>query len=400
MFYFMSNALNDRIIEELRKFWSYDPRFKGLVDHIQGKYSFTERPQSGIIVKTGGANQMRLTWDHYMGVQYSYCGPAKVGNYPGFFLEWTRENSVAIQNNNGVFPSPPGVYFIEITSSDINTGVHAFTVDPMLEIIDELVMMPDVDRGVLARPFITGTLRVYESPSGFLLTEGVDYTSDPVTGEILFTRPIPTNSSYYADYRYQGTKVGPFEIFENRAHFAAIPGVILAFGRRISLGDQVAILISDRREPSSQEYHGKWELPVELELFARDVYDARYMTDQTAMYLMFTLRERLSWEGIEITETSVGGEMEDVYDDNADDYIFGSSISLTVQTDWSVQVPIPARVRQLSAISAGDRVSLPGMSDEEIVQVQSTIGILDNMGLTSFEDPWFSNRNKSFEVIR
>jgi len=392
--------LNDRIIQELRRFWSYDPRFKELVDNIQGKYSFRERPQSGIIVKTSGASNTRLTWDHYAGIQYSYCGPAKVGHYPGLSVEWIRENSVQIQNNGGIFPSPPGIYFVEITASDMQRGIHEFTVDPMLDIIEETLMMPEVDRGVLSRPFIPGTLQIYELPSGYLLIEGADFTADPETGEVFFAKPIAKNVLYQADFRYQGPKVGPFQIRENRAHYEAIPGVILAFGRRVSQGDKVAVIITDRREPSAEEYHGKWEIPVELELWSRDIYDARYISDQTAMYLMFVLRERLSWEGIEIMEANIGGEMEDVYDDNADDYIFGSSISLSVQTNWFVQVPLPAKIKQLTAVAREDRLRIPGMSDEEIVRVQTNLQIMDNMGLTSFEDPFFLGRNKTYEMIR
>lgn len=343
---------------------------------------------------------MPLTWDHFAGVQYSYCGPAKVGNHPGLCVEWIRENAVAIQNNQGVFPSPPGVYLIEITNSDMDSGIHEFTVNPKLTVIDETLMMPDTLHGLTANPFLPGTLQIYEVPSGFLLTEGIDYTVEATSGEITFSKPIAKNTFYSVDYRYQGELLGPFVIRENRAHYEAIPGVILAFGRRVSLGDQMAVIVSDRREPSALEYHGKWEMPVEIEIFARDVYDARYISDQTVMYIMFILRERLSWEGIEITEASLGGEMEDVYDENADDYIFGSSLSMSAQTNWFVQVPLPARIRQLSSVSAGDRVSIPGLSDEEVAQVQSNIEILDSMGMRSFEDPWFINRNKNFELIK
>jgi len=400
MFYFLTSALNDRIIQELRRFWSYDPHFKELVDHIQGKFSWKERPQAGIIVKTGGATSLALTWDHFGGVQYSYCGPAKVGNHPGLCIEWIREDSTAIQNNGGVFPSSPGVYFIEITKSDMDQGLHEFTVDPKLTVIDETLMMPDTEVGVTSRPFIEGTLQIYEIPSGFLLTEEEHYTADPSTGEIFFVNPMPEGVFYSVDYRYQGEVGGPFQVRENRAHYEAIPGVVLAFGRRVAQGDQVSVIVSDRREPSALEYHGKWEMPIELELFARDVNDARYIADQTVMYLMFVLRDRLSWEGIEITEASLGGEMEDIYDENADDYLFGSSISMSAQTNWFVQVPLPARIKQLSCISTEDRLSVPGLSNEEVARVQSNIEILDNMGLRSFEDPWFKDRSKNFEMIK
>ena len=51
------------------------------------------------------------------------------------------------------------------------------------------------------------------------------------------------------------------------------------------------------------------------------------------MFLWATLRPSLIDEGIDLMEISMGGESEEVYDENADDYFYNSSISMTVQTE-------------------------------------------------------------------
>ncbi len=52
MYNFLTEATKRRFILELRRFWQYHPKYRDIVDHIQNKYSFRERPQYGIILKT------------------------------------------------------------------------------------------------------------------------------------------------------------------------------------------------------------------------------------------------------------------------------------------------------------------------------------------------------------
>ena len=114
MFYQLTESIKRRIILELRKFWQHHPKYPELVNNIQGKYSFEERPQYGIIVKISGGSRVDMSADNYRGVVKSYVYLTKVNNKPGFSLEWVREDSRAIQDNGGVFPSQAGVYYIDL----------------------------------------------------------------------------------------------------------------------------------------------------------------------------------------------------------------------------------------------------------------------------------------------
>ena len=88
MYYFLTEAVKRRFLLELRNFWSYHPRYRDIVDHIQGKYSFRERPSYGIILKTASANQVQLSADNFVGTVVSYVQLAKYQDKPGLAVEW------------------------------------------------------------------------------------------------------------------------------------------------------------------------------------------------------------------------------------------------------------------------------------------------------------------------
>jgi hypothetical protein len=48
------------------------------------------------------------------------------------------------------------------------------------------------------------------------------------------------------------------------------------------------------------------------------------------------LREKFGSLGMAISDVSFGGDAEEVYDDNGDDYFYTGSLSMTIQTDWFV----------------------------------------------------------------
>jgi hypothetical protein len=389
-----------RFILELRRYWQYHPRYaEDLVDHIQGKYSFRERPQCGIIIKTGGGTRVDLSADNYIGVVNSYVYLVKYKNYPGIAVEWVREDGLAIQKNQGAFPSPPGVYYIELTEDD------EFYVDPLLDVYDELVTMVDTSTAQIQNPPLEGTVRLYEMDAGFLLVEGVNYTltrdgqGNP-TGEIILTEPLGTNRYLKVDYKTPSASTGPHKLYPMMANNQAIPGCVLAFGRQNTKGDRFAVVVQDVRRPAALEYGGRWQVVLDFDVTARDVYAQQEIADQTVIYLWGVLRPYLSTEGIEMIDLSLGGESEEIYDETGDDYFFNSSFTLTVETEWSVYVPVSVFLRQAVPLTLEQQRVLAGLSDEEAAQVQSNIEQLYTLNLETIRDPYFGGRSSTFEVIR
>ena len=391
MYFFLTEALKRRFIMELRRFWSYHPRYQDLVGNIQGKFSFSEQPQTSIIVKNSGGSPVALSADNYVGVVNSYCYKALVKNYPGVFLEWVREDGLQIQENGGRFPSAPGVYYIELTEET------QFFVDPLLDVYNEQVMMSGPTTAQLSRPFLARSLRLYEMPNGFLLQEGANYTADPATGAITLTNPMTGGRYLVADFRYPAESRGPYTLHPMYANKDAIPGVVLAFGRRVQKGDRVAVVVQDRRKPAALEYGGRWELNLDFDISARDVYAQQEIHDYSVMYIWAILKNRISSEGIEIKSLSLGGESEEPYDDTGDDYFYNATFSITVETDWHVHVPLSAMMRMVAPLTAEQAAEI---ANQEVPTETGNIEMLETLGLMEFTDPFFHGKGHTYEVIR
>jgi hypothetical protein len=404
----LTESLTNRLILELRRYWASHPRYKKIVPNIQGKYSFKERPSYGIIVKPSSGNRVDLSPDNYLGVIESYVYLNKVKNYPGQAIEWVREDSVAIQNNGGRFPSPAGVYFIEITTdpnkNDPEGPAEYFYVDPLLDAFQEIVQLTSNSTGQLVHQPHTGSLRVYEMPACYMLFEGTNYTLtvDPQgvpTGEVVLTQPLTGGRYIVADYRYAGTSTGPFKFTPGRADNTAIPGTVLAFGRRNEANDRMAVVVQGIRQPSALEYGGRWEIGFDLDIIARDIHAEREITDFTVTYLWGILRSYLSTEGIEMTELSMGGESEETYDENGDDYFYNSTLSLTLSTEWHIDVPLPIFLRHAIPLTVEQAEALASMTDEEVAEQTNDVKMLESLNLETVVDPFFSGRISTYELI-
>ncbi len=411
MYFFITEQVQNKFVFELRRYWQYHPKFPDLVQHIQGKYSFRERPQYGIVLKNSSGNNTQLAADNFQGHVQSYVQLAALepeAKQPGLSIEWIRENAVAIQRNGGFFPSPPGIYYIELCDEHGNPSDKEFMVDPLLDVVDETVLYVSGVRYQLANgAFLPGTLKLYQMPGNIELYEGVNYMANAETGEIDLLIDIDRDAGEFlsADYRYPGTTTGPWKLNNRLGLTEPIPGALLGFGNRITPGDRLAVQVFERRELTAMEFGGRWDLSLDIDVIARDPNHQREILDQTAIYLWSVARSRLSTQGIEMLSINLGGETEEVYDDNADDYFYNASFSISLQTDWSLQMPLGATIRRILPGVEGGPQALAGLTDEEVAQVQTDIRPVLNITKSSF-DPFYAGKAGrpgvlgTFEMLR
>lgn len=407
--YDLTEAMKRRFIGELREFWSKDPKYKDtLAGNIQGKFSFDERPQQFIVLKGQSATPIRFSADNFQGFVLSHCYLTRIYGHQGTSIEWVEEDGRQIQKNGGEFPSPPGIYYVEVLREDYEwQGVLepylVFYVDPLLQVIDGRPVQIDPTTYDIAQgSFHPESLVLYEMPGQLPLYEGINYEADPTTGRITLTQPLPSGTYLSADYFYTGTTVGPFPVPENGANNEAIPGATIVFGRKAFDGDVMAVVVGDRREEVAREYGGRFEMSIELDIMARDVNAAGEIADRTFFYMQAELRDRLSFEGVEIDQVSLGADTEEVYDNVGDDYFYGASISLTVMTDWSIRKPLGRTLtRVLPGTLVEDQVAA-GLSNDQLVATGFTSGVraAAQLGLVSIQDPYFRDRTQDYEMIR
>lgn len=418
-FNFLTTQIQRLFVEEMRKLWQWDPKYSGVAkgvfgtysslgENIKGRMGDRERGQMAIVVKVGSGNAVPLAADRFQAHVMSYIYLAHVEGSPGFSLEWIRENYVDIQKNGGKFPTAPGVYYIHLCDRDGVPSTTEFFIDPLLTVKDEVPLLIQPNLYQIAQgKFVKGTLRVVRQPGNIRLYEPANYTADPTTGAILISEPFEDDEFLSVEYRYGAPSMGPFCLQEERALTKPLPGVVLAFGREIHAGDKLAVVVGDTRDLTAMEYGGRWEISVDFDVVARDVNTQREILDKTVLYVDAVLRPRLSTMGIEIMPVSLGGESEEAYDDNSDDYYYMGSFSIQVQTDWSIQVPLGATITQIEPGAPEGPVgptvppymqTLAGLSDEEIIDVQFRQKILASLGLRLWgpRDPFYTGRLGKF----
>lgn len=381
-----------RLILELKDSFAAHPVYNKIVDQINNKYAFSERPQMGIVVKGASANKVAMSADQFMGTLQSYVMLAYVGA-PKFPIEWVVEDAATIDAHGGQMPLPPGIYYIGIIDApEDNQSVGHFMVDPLLTVNDEPVMrfLSGIETvGQLQQLPVPGTLRLWQNRN-YRLTEGTHYTVNNATGEIAFLERFTVGSVVTADYRYAVESIGPVTWQWNRADYKTLPGAVLAFGKRGKAGDKVAVVVYGDRTPTANAYGGRFDLTFELDVIARDPQQMEELVDLTVMYLQYQKRRVLSTEGIEIMDVSIGGEAEEVADETGDEFFYTGSVSVQLQTPWEVHEPLPLTISVVTSESSSEAF---GSSKSAI------IGDVYN-SLVFATMPTLIGRSHDFETIR
>jgi hypothetical protein len=251
----------------------------------------------------------------------------------------------------------PGVYQIEITEGDPELSSYKFMVDPLLDIQETLIERTRGDETTLIinkAPIYKGSLRLRENSN--LLIEDKDYIVNESEGLVTLLVPLLTNSKITAFYRVQGLSTGPFEIkCQNIALNTAIPGVVLAFGRNVSIGDKQFVIINSHRVNTAKEYSGKWDMRIGLEVYAKDSHRIEQIVDESTSNLLFYRKEALDAEGIALVDVSFGGESETIFDEGTGDLYYTGTVEYTFLTEWIVHQPLLYTVDDIEIV--GEMVS-------------------------------------------
>jgi len=396
VYYYLISSLKRRLVLELQDSFSKHPVYEKAVPYIQNKYAFDERPQFGIVVKGASGNKVQLSAENFVGVVQSHVMLAFLDT-PSYLLEWVREDLNTIKENGDQVPVQAGVYYIECLTAPTNQGeAGTFVIDPLLTVTDEplLKVISGVERTAhLQNEPVSGTLRLWENRRTPLL-EGRDYTVDGQEVTIL-GRLLP-GAVITADYRYAAPSIGPIEWKWNTSNWKTLPGVVMAFGKRGKPGDKQAVVIYEDRVDVANAYGGRFEASFDLDVIAQDPIQMEEMADYVVMSLWGEKRSALSFEGIEILDLSMGGEAEEAYDENADLYYYNASLSIQLQADWEIHVPMPFTVSRAVAFT---RSAEAAMNADRSGYGESSIRAYSQGGLFLATVPVIVGRNSSYERI-
>jgi hypothetical protein len=182
-----------------------------------------------------------------------------------------------------------------------------------------------------------------------MLDPVTDYT---VSGRVVtFLTPFIKGSQIFADYKVLRITSSPIEAHAYSYNNTLIPGVVIAFGNRLLPHDKIAIVVTDSRVPSHEEYGGHYELSFDLDVISRDTDQGEKIADFAAIELL-KKKDKLCGEGLSITEgPTLSGQSEEVYDEEGELHYFMSSFNLSILTDWSYYKALPLTIYQVLPIT-------------------------------------------------
>lgn len=408
MFFVLGRSVKRRFVHELKDCFGDHPIYQKIVPFIQQKYVFDERPQYGIVVKAASASPIRLSADHRIGTVISHVMLAPLQDRNAHSVEWVREDIRAVRANGDVFPSPAGVYFVNTLEApdDTETGrvKGSFSVDEFLTVHDELVLesgsavLPAGTEGMLAHPPTAGTVFV-TFDRRWPAKEGVEYEIDYNTGRLTLLRDLDPHVQLFVDYRWFRQTTGPYEFDWNTANNTAIPGVVLAFGRRVRKDDRQAVVVTSRRVETAAEYGGQTDITLDFDVIARDQDQMGEIADLTFFYLWAQRQYALADDGIVLQDFSITGEVEESYDETEETWYYSTGFSMTVRTDWFIHVPMPLTFRHISYMSVATQDQAALLNDEEAAKLQTALKMDLNLGLTQSNQMTIRGKTWNYESV-
>lgn len=236
----------------------------------------------------------------------------------------------------------PGRYYLQLIDED-----H-FIIDPIYIVKQEEIIPKTtgtetsaaLNNGNLLSGFDVLYTKKNKSSSNIYLVRDADYTIDS-DGNISFLNALPVNTTLYANYRWIGPRMGPFDMPENDFQYnnTALPGVVLAFGSERIVGDKNVVIVYPKRETSAKVYSGHWTMSFEIDVMARDTIQLPELTDYVVNDMWSRKRVALTMDGLTMETLEPTGEFEEVYDENTGDQYYKNSVNLVLMTEWKRFVP-------------------------------------------------------------
>lgn len=225
---------------------------------------------------------------------------------------------------------------IRVTASYLYRDPQVRDIIPIDEIFDDSfrVMLPDAN-------IIPKSVDVWVKQD---LMSHEDFTFDTETNDLVFYEPIAEDVDLRVSYFYSLASQGPYTFEAYGANNEAVAGCVLSFAKQAEVGGKQLVIISEKAEPTAEEYGGKFNVTFTLDVVALDPIQQEEITDLTAMYLL-ALKDQFDAEGLFLNEVSIQGESEQPYDENTTDQYYMASVSVSFMTDWHIRKAIPIKIR-------------------------------------------------------
>jgi len=345
MYYLVTNSTKKLFVQIFQDIVSKHPIFEKT--QVYTKFPQTERPKIAIIIRSVSGDSLKLDFNNFVGIHRGYCSLANLKGIQGNSIEWVKDDQENLDKL-----SARGFYIVRITEHQQDSNNFKFEIDPYLVVDDEeleIKFIKEKHGAVLKNlPINPNTEIVYSESYRFEFKRDIDYSIDYSTGEILFTENVGKFEPIVVDYQIMGSRMGPFDTEYYSTHNTAIPGVVLAFGDRLRVGDEQVVIVEKENRDVAKVFGGRWILNFQVIGMCQDPDQQERLVDYVVTVLWSEYQDELANQGIVIRDFSFAGESEELEVEVPEEYNFSGAIGFTVETDWEVYVPMITEVRRIN----------------------------------------------------
>ena len=154
-----------------------------------------------------------------------------------------------------------------------------------------------------------------------------------------------------------------------------IPGLRVAIGDNVVVGDQVAVIVSPTVCETYEVYGSKENLDFTLDVRANDLQTASDISEMLKQQLLVMRRENMEADGLTIFEArrSYHGAQRDM-SGTAPQFVY--TVSITAMADWKVFIPLVTRLVSLEITELAETLTLPRAQLQPRVRAFGTTGFL------------------------
>jgi hypothetical protein len=145
----------------------------------------------------------------------------------------------------------------------------------------------------------------------------------------------------------------------NGQQSSILPGLRLAIGDNVVVGDQCAVIVSPTMTETYEVFGSKENLTFTLEVKANDLQTASDLSEMLKRELLIMRRTDVEADGLtifEITRTYVGQARDSSA--TAPSYVY--TLTVTASADWKVYVPLITRLTNLEITEIGGQTDFQG----------------------------------------
>ncbi len=306
---------------------------------------------------------------NFAGLHKGICSLANFKGSNAASIEWVKTDTENVEKL-----SSPGFYIVRIVSGSSENNQFKFDISPYYQVDDEVLDIVAIrgSEGALLKnsPVNPGSDTIF-SHDGTVLRRGFDYNIDNEKGEIVFINPVEDEfDELMIDYQIVGDTTQEYDIKMYEYNNTAIPGVLMAFGDRLKVGDEQVVIVEKEYREVARVMTGRWMLNADIFIIAQDADTQERLADYLITKLWADWEANLIDDGIYVHDFSLGGETEDLEVEIAEEYNFTSNIGVTIDVDWEVHQPITREVRSINMYYGEDSFK-DGLTNAEMAAYEA-----------------------------